>query len=83
MDNKDIELLTDFILGDSVPKMLDMIHENERLHRELQRKDNIINAIKEELKQEQEYYRYRKDNRYRAFLSNILDKINELERGNK
>ena len=57
--------------------------EYDKLQQELQRKDNIINAIKKELKQKQEYYRYRKDNRYRAFLSNILDKINELEGDNK
>lgn len=34
MDNKDIEILTDFMLGDSVPKMLNMIHENEKLKKE-------------------------------------------------
>lgn len=51
-----------------------------QLYKELQRKDNIINAIKEELKQKQEYYRYRKDNRYRTFLSKIFDKIKELEK---
>lgn len=36
MDNKDIEKLTEFMLGDSVPKMLDMIHENENLKKEVE-----------------------------------------------
>lgn len=41
-------------------------------------KDNW-NKLKEIIKQKQDYYRYRKDNRYRTFLSELLDKIQEIE----
>lgn len=37
------------------------------------------NKLKDVINQKRDYYRYRKDNRYRRFLSNILDKMQELE----
>ena len=44
MENEDIEQLTEFMLGDNVSKMLDMIHENKKL-----KKENEL--LKEELKE--------------------------------
>lgn len=45
-----------------------------------QLKDNW-NKIKEIIRKKQDYYRHFKDNRYRNFLSELLDKMQELERG--
>ena len=43
-----------------------------------QLKDNW-NKLKEIIKKEQDYYMYRKDNRYRGFLYKLSEKIQELE----
>ena len=43
-----------------------------------QLKDNW-NELKEIIKKEQDYYMYRKDNRYRGFLYKLSEKIQELE----
>ena len=53
--------------------------ENERLQQELQRKDNIINELKEELEFELQFQKGGCYNR----IKNLLDKIKELENGNK
>lgn len=37
--------------------------------------------LKEIIRKKQDYYRYVKDNRYRKFLSELLNKMQELERG--
>ena len=43
-----------------------------------QLKDNW-NKLKEIIRKKQDYYRYFKDNRYRKFLSELLDKMQEIE----
>lgn len=43
-----------------------------------QLKDNW-NKIKEIIRKKQDYYRHFKDNRYRNFLSELLDKMQEIE----
>lgn len=39
------------------------------------------NELKEIIRKKQDHYRYFKDNRYRTFLSELLDKMKELEQG--
>lgn len=53
-------------------KYCDLQQENKQL------KDNW-NKIKEIIRKKQDYYRHFKDNRYRNFLSELLDKMKELE----
>lgn len=43
-----------------------------------QLKDNW-NELREIIRKKQDYYRHFKDNRYRTFLSELLDKMQELE----
>lgn len=43
--------------------------------------ENNWNKLKEIIKKKQDYYRHFKDNRYRKFLSELLDKMQELEQG--
>ena len=45
--------------------------------------NNIIDELEKYLKEQQEHYRYVKDNRYRRFLCKNLDKLNELKGDNK
>lgn len=42
---------------------------------------NNCNKLKEIIKKKQDYYRHFKDNRYRKFLSELLDKMQEIEQG--
>ncbi len=37
------------------------------------------NSLREYIEKQREHYRYFKDNRYRIFLSELVDKMNELE----
>ena len=37
------------------------------------------NSLREYIEKQREYYRYFKDNRYRRFLTELVDKMNELE----
>lgn len=53
-------------------KLEKLQQENEKL------KDNW-NKLKEVIRKKQDYYRYVKDNRYRKFLSELLDKMQELQ----
>jgi regulator of replication initiation timing len=50
----------------------DLLQENKQL------KDNW-NKLREVIRKKQDYYRYVKDNRYRKFLSELLDKMQELQ----
>ena len=52
---------------------------NIRKDEEIDRLNNIINELEKSWKEQQGYYRYRKDNRYRSFLSKNLDKLKELK----
>ncbi|MBO7043837.1 hypothetical protein J6W34_04790 [bacterium] len=45
MNNEDIELLTDLMLGDSVPKMLSIIHENKKLKKENEKLKTLKESI--------------------------------------
>lgn len=49
--------------------------KNKEIH---QLKDNW-NKLREVIRKKQDYYRYVKDNRYRKFLSELLDKMQEIE----
>lgn len=53
---------------------ISLLDENYKL------KDNW-NKLKEIIKKEQDYYMYRKDNRYRGFLYKLSEKMQELEQG--
>lgn len=53
-------------------KLEKLQQENEKL------KDNW-NKLKEVIRKKQDYYRYVKDNRYRKFLYELLDKMQELQ----
>lgn len=53
-------------------KYCDLKQENKQL------KDNW-NELREVIRKKQDYYRYVKDNRYRKFLSELLDKMQEIE----
>ena len=55
-----------------VPNYNDLLKENKQL------KDNW-NKLREVIRKKQAYYRYVKDNRYRKFLSELLDKMQELQ----
>lgn len=62
-----------FIVGqDNEPTYEQLQKENK------QSKDNW-NKLKEIIKKKQDYYRHFKDNRYRKFLSELLDKMQELK----
>lgn len=39
--------------------------------------------LKEYIRKKQDYYRYFKDNRYRKFLSELLDIMQEIEKGSE
>ena len=47
--------------------------------KEIERLNNIIDELENSWKEQQEHYRYIKDNRYRTFLSKNLDKLKELK----
>ena len=57
--------------------------ENELYIKELLKRNNQLqsnwNSLREWLEKQREHYIYFKDNRYRRFLSELLDKMNELE----
>lgn len=69
--------------------MYDLTLENDRLQQELQRKDNIINELKDYLKANIEvcdnrlsspFCNFEKATKERLIFSNCLDKIKELEK---
>jgi len=60
------------VLDDTMSEKMDLEEENKQL------KDNW-NKLKEVIRKKQDYYRYVKDNRYRKFLSELLDKMQELQ----
>lgn len=58
------------------------LHEKYyKLQQENQQLKDNWNKLKEIIKKKQDYYRHVKDNRYRKFLSELLDKMQELEQG--
>ncbi len=56
-----------------------LIDRNMKFQDELERYKNIIDELEKVWKEQQEHYRYYKDNRYRTFLSKNLDKLKELK----
>lgn len=63
------------IPNSDIKPLLDRLQQENK-----QLKDNW-NNLKDYIRKKQDYYRYFKDNRYRNFLSEILDKMQELEQG--
>ena len=55
--------------------------------KELQQENKLLNdnwnKLREVIRKKQDYYRYVKDNRYRKFLSELLDKMQEIEGNDK
>ena len=60
---------------DRVEALKQIVNKNK----EIERLNNIINELEKCWKDQQEKYRYYKDNRYRTFLSKNLDKLQELK----
>ena len=56
-------------------------YANKNVTEENQQLKDNWNKLKEIIKKEQDYYRYFKDNRYRKFLSELLDIMQEIEKG--
>lgn len=60
--------------------------DNEPTYEQLQKENKQLkdnwNKLREVIRKKQDYYRYVKDNRYRKFLSELLDKMQELEGSN-
>lgn len=54
----------------------------EKLQQENKQLKDNWNKLREVIRKKQDYYRYVKDNRYRKFLSELLDKMQEIEQGN-
>ena len=55
----------------------------EKLHQENKQLKDNWNKLKEIIKKKQDYYSHFKDNRYRKFLSELLDIMQELEGSDK
>lgn len=60
--------------------------ENRQLKIQISAREEVCNRLesnwnklKEIIKKKQDYYRHFKDNRYRKFLSELLDKMQEIE----
>lgn len=67
---KEQKYITDFIIENGI-----ICKKNKEI-------DNLQsnwNSLREWVEKQREHYRYFKDNRYRKFLSELLDKMNELE----
>lgn len=62
--------------GDDFIPLWEWINQLQQENQQL--KDNW-NKLKEIIRKKQDYYRHFKDNRYRKFLSELLDKMQELE----
>lgn len=64
----------------------DLQQENQQLRIQISAREEVYrklednwNKLKEVIRKKQDYYRYVKDNRYRKFLSELLDKMQELQ----
>lgn len=56
-----------------------LIDRNMKYQDEIERYKNIVDELEKDWKEQQEHYRYYKDNRYRTFLSKNLEKLKELK----
>ena len=56
-----------------------LLRENGLLYAENKQLQSNWNSLRECIEKQREHYRYFKDNRYRRFLSELVDKMNELE----
>ncbi len=85
LDKKEKVLIDEVILKQKQKiKCLKAINEsinNDRYkyQKEISRLNNIINELEKTWKEQQEHYRYYKDNRYRTFLSKNLEKLKKLK----
>lgn len=66
-----------------------ILKENQQLRIQISAREELIkryennwNELREVIRKKQDYYRYVKDNRYRKFLSELLDKMQELQGSN-
>lgn len=57
----------------------DLEQQVEKLQEENKQLKDNWNKLREVIRKKQDYYRYVKDNRYRKFLSELLDKMQEIE----
>lgn len=73
-----IEQLNKFGRVPQTYELLQMIEQMEQENKQL--KDNW-NELREIIRKKQDHYRHFKDNRYRTFLSELLDKMQEIEQG--
>lgn len=85
----------DILLKSNVEENKQLQERMEYLERSNNRREDIIieqrqeinnledkwDELKEIIRKKQDYYKYFKDNRYRKFLSELLNKMQELERG--
>ena len=74
-DSIDLQLM----VAKSVGTINELAEEEKELYDEVVRLGNVINELEKSWKEQQEHYRYYKDNRYRTFLSKNLDKLKELK----
>lgn len=85
----------DILLKSNIEENKQLQERMEYLERSNNRREDIIieqrqeisdlednwDELKEIIRKNQDYYKYFKDNRYRKFLFELLDKMQELERG--
>lgn len=85
----------DILLKSNIEENKQLQERMEYLERSNNRREDMIieqrqeisdlednwDELKEIIRKKQDYYRYVKDNRYRKFLSELLNKMQELERG--
>lgn len=85
----------DILLKSNIEENKQLQERMEYLERSNNRREDIIieqrqeisdlednwDELKEIIRKKQDYYKYFKDNRYRKFLFELLDKMQELERG--
>ena len=64
--------------------------ENKQLKIQISAREEVCNRLesnwnmlKEIIRKKQDYHRHFKDNRYRKFLSELLDKMQEIEQGSE
>ena len=71
--------------GNGIPKMIGITKAEYLEYKQLQQENKILkdnwDELKKIIRKKQDYYRRFKDNRYRKFLSELLDIIQEIEQG--
>lgn len=75
----DIEFEVDKNNRVDMNQVIELMIAYNKLFRTYKKQKDNWNELKEIIKKEQDYYMYRKDNRYRGFLYKLSEKIQELE----